>query len=166
MGGVDFQRRFHVAPLRTLYAYWQELRGSRRAPARSEIDPARLVTVMTNIAIFDVEESPRRYRIRLMGLRNVSWFGVDPTGSYLDELDLGNGRADLLGTLDKVVDLGVPGHMTGEYSKSDGRSLRYERLLLPLSSDGQRIDMLIGAVYRLPPEAPIIGHALDLPETP
>lgn len=163
---MTFERRFYVHGLRRLYAHWQEVRGGRKAPARSDIDPARIVTVLPNIAIFDVEDSPRRYRIRLMGTRNVSWYGADPTGCYLDELDLGDGRQDLFDLLDRIVAAGVPGHITGQYSKVDGRTLRYERLFMPLSNDGRRVDMLIGAVYRLPPEAPLEGITLDLPEEP
>ena len=163
---VSFEQRFHVEGVKILYAHWQAVRGDRPAPARRDIDPAAIVTVLPNIAIFDVEESPRRYRIRLMGTRNVSWYGADPTGCCLDELDIGNGGAEFCALLDQVVDLAVPGHMTGEYTRQEGQHLRYERLFMPLSNDRRRIDMLIGAVYRLPPEAPIIGHGLDLPETP
>lgn len=161
---VAFEQRFHVEALTLLYAYWQEVRGRRRAPTRAEIDPSRIRPVLPNIALFDVEETPRRYRIRLMGTRNVSWYGADPSGCYLDELDIGDGRADLFALLDQIVARGVPGHMTGQYTKQDGRTLRYERLFMPLSNDARRIDMLIGAVCRLPPDAPIIGDSLDLPE--
>jgi hypothetical protein len=162
---AGFEARIHVASLRLLYAHWQALRGTRPAPARHEIDPVAIVSVLPNIALFDVEEAPRRYRIRLMGSRNVAWYGADPTGCCLDELDIGGGRVELCATLDQVVARVVPGHMTGEYTRQEGQSLRYERLFMPLSNDGQRVDMLLGAVCRLPPEAPIIGHSLDLPET-
>jgi len=33
-----------------------------------------------------------------------------------------------------------------QYTKDDGRFVRYGRLLLPLSANGRDIDMLIGAV--------------------
>ena len=162
---VTFEQRFQVAALHTLYAYWQELRGNRRAPARAEIDLARIAPVLPNIAIFDVEESPRRYRIRLMGTRNVTWYGADPTGCYLDEIDIGAEGNTLCALLDRIVELVVPGHVTGEYIKHDGRVIRFERLFMPLSNDGRRIDMLIGAVCQLPPDAPLDGASLDLPET-
>jgi len=161
-----FDARFQGDGLRLLYAHWQTVRGARPAPARHEIDPAAIATVLPSIAIFDVEEAPRRYRIRLMGSRNVTWYGADPTGCCLDELDIGNGRAELCATLGQVVALVVPGHMTGEYTRQEGQSLRYERLFMPLSNDGRRVDMLLGAVCRLPPEAPIIGHSFDLPDAP
>ena len=134
------------------------------APARSDIIPAEIVSVLPNIGLFDVEESPRRYRIRLMGTRIVSWYGADLTGAYLDEIDFGPGPAFTFSLLDRVVDKVVPGHMTGAYTKQDGRTIRYERLFMPLSSDGRRVDMVIGAAYRLPPDAPIIGDSLDLPD--
>src|SRR3546814_15886750 len=64
--------------------------------------------------------------------------------------------------LDQVVDRCVPGHMTGEYTKQDARTIRYERLFMPLSSDGSSVDMVIGAAFELPPETPLTGDSLDL----
>src|SRR3546814_14663823 len=63
--------------------------------------------------------------------------------------------------LDQVVDRCVPGHMTGEYTKQDARTIRYERLFMPLSSDGSSVDMVIGAAFELPPESPLTGDSLD-----
>lgn len=161
---MSFEQRFRVDDLRLLYAHWQNVRGARPAPARSDIDPASIVSLLPHIGIFDVEEAPRRYRVRLMGSRIVSWYGGDLTGSYLDEVDFGEGPALTFTLLDQVVDRVVPGHMTGEYTKHDGVTIRYERLFMPLSNDGLRVDMVIGAAYRLPPDAPIVGDSLDLPE--
>lgn len=159
---MSFEQRLRADALKTLYAYWQSLRRGRRAPARSDIDPSEIVTVLPHIGIFDVEDSPRRYRIRLMGTRIVSWYGCDLTGRYLDEIDFGTGESFTFAILDQVVDRVVPAHMTGEYTKHDDRTIRYERLYLPLSSDGSRVDKLIGAAVRLPADAPILGDALDI----
>jgi len=43
--------------------------------------------------------------------------------------------------------------MMGEYVKQDGRQIRYERLVLPLSNDGRQADMLLGASLRIEPAA-------------
>src|SRR3546814_11130647 len=64
--------------------------------------------------------------------------------------------------LDQVVDRCVPGHMTGEYTKQDARTIRYERLFMPLSSDGSSVAMVIGAAFELPPETPLTGDSRDL----
>lgn len=159
---VAFEQRFHVDALRALYAYWQDLRRDGRLPARVDIDPSRIPDVLPNIGLFDVEQAPRRYRIRLMGMQIVSWYGCDLSGRYLDEIDFGDRPEFTFALLDQVVDRRAAGHMTGEYTKQDGRTIRYERLFMPLSSDGRRVDMVIGAAFELPPDAPIPGDSLDL----
>lgn len=158
---MAFEQQLRAHALKILYAYWQEIRGDRPAPTRADIDPARIVSVLPTISLYDVEENPRRYRIRLTGTRNVSWYGCDLTGSYLDEIDLGAERTAILSFIDRVVLKAVPAHMTGEYVKHDGRTIRYERLLLPLSNDGDRVDMLLGAGLRLPGDIPISGPSFD-----
>src|SRR3546814_15446168 len=52
--------------------------------------------------------------------------------------------------------------MTGEYTKQDARTIRYERLFMPLSSDGSSVDMVIGAAFELPPATPLTGDSPDL----
>ena len=157
-----FEQRFYVDALRVLYAYWQEIRRDGRLPARADIDPSRILQVLPNIGLFDVEPAPRRYRIRVMGTQIVSWYGCDLTGRYLDEIDFGDRPHSTFALLDQVVDRRVAGHMTGEYTKQDGRTIRYERLFMPLSSDGRNVDMVVGAAFELPSGAPIPGDSLDL----
>lgn len=159
---MAFEQRFHADALKSLYVYWQELRQGRRAPARSEIDLLRIKSILPNIILLDVEEDPRRYNFRLMGTRIVSWYGGDLTGRYIDEVDFGGEPMFTFTILDQMVDKVVPAHMTGEYVKHDGRHIRYERLFLPMSSDGTHIDKILGAAYRLPPDLPILGDILDL----
>lgn len=159
---MTFEQRFHTAALRGLYRYWQELRGKGALPSRADIDPVRIPDVLQNIGLFDVEEAPRRYRIRLMGMQIVRWYGCDLTGRYLDEIDFGDRPVFTFALLDQVVEQRVAGHMTGEYTKQDGRTIRYERLFMPLSNEGTRVDMVIGAAFELPPDAPTPGDSLDL----
>lgn len=158
---VAFEQSIYVAALRAFYTYWQGLRRNGRIPVRADIDPTRIAPVLPHIGLFDVEQAPRRYRIRLMGTEIVSWYGCDLTGRYLDEIDFGD-YPSTFALLDQVVDRRAAGHMTGEYTKQDGRRIRYERLFMPLSSDGSRVDMVIGAAFDLPPDAPLRGDSLDL----
>src|SRR3546814_7848572 len=103
-----------------------------------------------------------RYLIHRMGTQIVTWYGCDITGRYLDEIDFGGRTGFTFSLLDQVVDRCVPGHMTGEYTKQDARTIRYERLFMPLSSDGSSVDMGIGAAFELPPATPLPGDSLDL----
>lgn len=156
-----FEQRFHNRSLHQLYTYWSSLRGIGSLPGRGDIAPDRIVQVLPHIGLFDVESAPRRYRIRLMGTEIVRWYGCDLSGRYLDEVDFGHGPRFTFALLDQVVDCRLAGHMTGTYTKQDGRTIRYERLFMPLASDGSRVDMLIGAAYELPPEAPLRGDCLE-----
>lgn len=158
---MDFEQRFHNRPLQLLYAYWSSLRRGDLLPARADIAPDRIAEVIPRIGLFDVETSPRRYRIRAMGAQIVAWYGCDLSGRYLDEIDFGQGPRFTFALLDHVVDHRRAGHMTGEYTKQDGRTIRYERLFMPLASDGRRVDMVIGAAYALPPDAPLCGDCLE-----
>ncbi|MEQ9609641.1 MAG: PAS domain-containing protein [Kiloniellaceae bacterium] len=159
---MTFEQQLRAEALKFLYNYWQQLARGRLVPSRADIDPACIVAVLPHIGLFDVESNPRRYRIRLMGTRIVSWYGCDLTGRYLDEIDFGTGDGFTFSLLDQVVDRRVPGYMSGEYTKQDGRTIRYERLYMPLSDDGATVNMVIGAALRLPPEAAVTGDCLDL----
>ena len=159
---LGFEQRFHSEALHLLYAYWSSLRGAESLPGRGDIEPGRILQVLPHIGLFDVVIAPRRYRIRLMGTEIVRWYGCDLSGRYLDEIDFGHGPRFTFALLDQVVERRQAGHMTGEYTKQDGRTIRYERLFMPLASDGSCVDMLIGAAYELPPEAPLCGDCLDL----
>ncbi|WP_422366965.1 PAS domain-containing protein [Pelagibius sp.] len=147
---MEFNDRIRSKVIRLLYDYWTALLRERPIPTREDIDPRRLPEpVIPHLGLFDVEHDPRRYRVRLMGANIVAWYGCDVTGRYLDEIDLGPDPGPGFAILDHVVRCRTPAHMMGEYTKQDGRHIRYERLVLPLSSGGQEVGMLLGASDRL-----------------
>ncbi len=158
----SFEQRLRSNVLKSLYSNWQRLRQGRPAPARSDIDPTQINCVLPYIGLFDVEAAPRRYRIRLMGNQIVAWYGCDVTGRYLDEIDFGTSGKSTFEILDLVVDKVAPAYMSGEYTKHDERTIRYERLFLPLCDEGTKVTALIGAGIRLPAGAPILGDCLDI----
>lgn len=148
--------------LKSLYGNWQRLRQGRPAPACSDIDPTKINCVLPYIGLLDVEAVPRRYRIRMMGSEIVAWYGCDVTGRYLDEIDFGVSGKSTFEILDQAVDKVAPAYMSGEYTKYDERTIRYERLFLPLCDEGAKVTALVGAGMRLPDGAPILGDCLDI----
>ena len=78
--------RVQSSVLRQLFQYWNEKRGHRSAPSREDIDPAQMVEFLSNVFLIDVEEEPRRYRVRLMGTALDHWYGRDLTGCHVDEI--------------------------------------------------------------------------------
>jgi hypothetical protein len=53
-------------------------------PARKNIDPAEIPTLLPHLVLFELHEGRLRYR--LTGSTTVELLGREPTGHYLDEI--------------------------------------------------------------------------------
>lgn len=135
---------FHDADprLHQVYAYWQQKRGARALPARSDIEPAELRAVLPHLMMVDVEAGPR-FRYRLFGTAVVEAFGSDPTGKYIDEVMVGAYKAFLLGLYNDILTSKKPVYSTSIYGGTRDKMLWTQRLMLPLSSDGTSVDKVL-----------------------
>lgn len=134
--------------LQRLYDYWCERRGGRRFPARADIDPVDLAFLLGNLILIDViEGEPPGFSIRLHGTNLVQRAGYELTGKMLNELPDGEFRRLAMQTFAVVAKTGEP--FRGYRDRVlDDRTHRYETLILPLSKDGERVDMLLaGMIY-------------------
>jgi hypothetical protein len=134
--------------LRRLHDYWAIRRGSRKMPARADLEALEMAFAMGNIILVDVlPGTPPLFRIRLHGTTLVDRVGFDLTGKMLDEMKETEFREMSRRSFIKVVRTGEPLHATADRA-IDGRSARYESIIMPLSDDGERVDkLLIGLVY-------------------
>jgi hypothetical protein len=128
--------------LHQLYAYWESKRGTRALPARRDIEPTDLVPLLPHLMMVDVEEGPR-FRYRLFGTAVSEAFGSDPTGKYIDEVMVGNYKAFLLGLYNDLIVSKKPVYSTSIYGGKREGQLWTQRLMLPLSSDGNAVDKVI-----------------------
>jgi hypothetical protein len=136
--------------MRQAYRYWEEKRRGRLAPSRADIDPVEMKDFLAHVVLIDVERSPRRYRFRLMGTAFAEQYGEEVTGRYLDELDFGDAMKGVLAVYDRVVATCEPGYTKAtSYKKVDGRIIRFERIALPLSDDGENVNMVMSCVVAL-----------------
>ena len=135
--------------LRQLYDYWDSKRAGRAMPARPDIDPLEIRPLLTNLALIDVEQEPRRYRYRLVGTELVGILGQELTGKYLDEMPLLY-RTFAVGAYAEIMDRKTPTyHVFDTVIPAVFRSVRYKRLMLPLSPDGgETIGMIMAGFYR------------------
>ena len=131
--------------LRRVYGYWLGKKGDRPAPSRTDIRPEELAPLLPNLYLVDVEGT--RFRLRLVGTEIVQEYGAEITGRYLDEIDLDDHKADILHEYLHATRDCAPQFHQWDYEKDDGRQLRYSRLILPLSSDGQTVDKLLCAAF-------------------
>lgn len=134
--------------LRQMYEYWDERRGDRPMPARGDVDPVDLRYAIGNIILVDVsDDDPPQFRIRVHGTNLSEQVGFDLTGKLLDEMPLTEFRELTRQSFIRVSHTKEP-----LYAKRDRvldkRRRAYETLILPLSSDGERVDrILLGLFY-------------------
>lgn len=126
-----------------LKAYWSGKCAGRPMPARRDLDPVDIPKLLPNILLLDVEADTDRIRMRLAGTRITDLYGRDYTGQYLDEIYFGRNRERVMEAYESVVRSGKEHHCWMGFTNQDGLEFDMERLILPLSSDGSRIDMLI-----------------------
>jgi len=153
MSDGDFTDNMQFESLRRLYRYWQERRGSRRMPARSDIDPADFRYALGNLFLIAVERDPLRFRYVVYATNHAARRGFDLTGAYVDEIPDLELRAFLLPIYERLVAEAKPFHAVRDDSLYD-RLHHYEILALPLSADDREVDMLLVLVeyFALPRE--------------
>ena len=141
---MDPERIIEDKRLLALYRYWESKRGDRTMPARADIDPAEIPALLPLILLVDVL-GPGNYRYRLTGTEIVSNFGVDVTGKTFAEALPGGAYAEYIaGLASDVVSTGRPLYSEGAFMAEGIVDRKVRRLVLPLSTDGHTVDMLLG----------------------
>lgn len=131
------------ARLHSVLGYWSAKRGERPMPARRDIDPLELGTaILPHLMLVDVEPGPR-FRYRLFGTAVSEAFGMDATGRYIDVVMVGKYKDFLLGLYADLIAMKKPVYSTSIYGTRRDMKMWTQRLLLPLSSDGDAVDMVL-----------------------
>jgi hypothetical protein len=134
------------ASLKGLLEYWLAKKGQLAAPPRSAIAPDEIKSVLPKILLFDVVGAPPpRFRARLFGSALVDAYGEEITGKFGDELDLDDSAPELIEFLATAAREIRPQFLRAEFTKHSGRHLRFEQIILPLSEDGETVNMLLCA---------------------
>jgi len=136
--------------LRKLYAYWNNVRGARELPAWRDFDAHHLSFIVSNMLLIEVHDEPLRFRFRAHGLQLAWRVGYDMTGKLVDDLPHPQNRAVLLERCHWLVANRSPyvGHSEREVA---GHQIPYEVVWLPLSDDGDRVDLLLGGLEYFDP---------------
>ena len=128
-----------------LLEYWRVKRGARAFPKRADLDPLDLGFMLDRIALTEVHEDPRRYRLRLVGSWWAALVGFESTGMWLEDWPLANQRKLTAETYETLIAARRPLCAVRD-AWVDDRRLSYEILLLPLSEDDARISMIMTGI--------------------
>ena len=133
--------------LAQLMHHWRGIIGDKAIPSRADLDPAELGSLLPNIMLVDVERSPFRFRMRLAGSALDEAFGRKYSGCYLDDAGANYFEAESIEDYARVVFYKRPHFTSGQAWSASDECWNYTRLLLPMSSNGVEVDMLLGGVY-------------------
>ena len=104
------------AASRELYAYWQEKRGTRPAPERTEIEPGAIRGVLADAFILALDRGSG-HPIRLAGTRLCALFGREIKGESFLDLWASTSRPTMEGLLSILSD-----ECTGTVASATGRN--------------------------------------------
>jgi hypothetical protein len=135
-------------------AYWQRIRGSRLMPARADLDPVHIPRLLPHVMLIDVLREPLDFRFRLLGSKHDRILGDNYRGRLLSELPHMAKGTPIWELFEGVVTERRPVSRQLSYiNASDAAAGFIEHCLMPLSSDGQTVDIVfaVSAITQAPP---------------
>jgi len=158
--------------LRLLYGYWCSKKRGRAMPSRTDIDPVDLPgSLWPHLILLDVvpedasgEARGPRFRYRVLGSTFMHAFARNPTGEFLDEaLPARNGYSEYVTGIYRDMVALKKGIYTENSFTLDGQAVPMftRRLSLPLSSDGETVNMALASALYEYDRSPIEGYLSD-----
>jgi hypothetical protein len=101
--------------------------------------------------MIDVPGEIADFRIRWLGANLVTMFGASRAGSGIEVMTSVGERDSVIPQYRVVIDTGVPAYYATEVELSQRGVVAQQKLILPLSSNGKRVDAVLAGIY---PELP------------
>lgn len=137
--------KLRAPELRALADYWLAQRAGKAMPRRADIDPIDLKSHLACLILADVLYEPMRVHFRVVGSELETQLGSRLTGQTIDA-----SAGAFFKLYATCADQVRPVREYVRFDFDDGGPIgEFERLLLPLSEDGQTVNMVLGeAQYR------------------
>lgn len=134
--------------LQALLALWNKVRGARELPARRDMGIEPFRPWFGHIGILRVlEKEPPRLFVALAGTQINLYDGEEFTGRFLEEMVPRHARAAILEPYDRCLLTRQPVFTRLEPGALRGSFRHVDRLILPCSDDGRRIDRMVVGFY-------------------
>jgi hypothetical protein len=133
--------------LARLYDYWTQKCAGRALPSRADIEPLEMKEWLGNLLLAEFFGSVENYRVRLDGSNLIGVGGKDRTGKGSEVLTSEEERQLIVAQYGPVLETARPAYFETQFLNSEGRHLREQKLLLPLSDDGAVVNMVLAGIY-------------------
>jgi hypothetical protein len=135
--------------LQRLYDYWRSRCRDGALPSRRDIDPLDIPDLLANVFMLDVIGDAEDFVFRLAGSLVEEAFSMPLRGRSIAEIQKAAGTPIPVAQHVEVARGGGPRYREGSMLVAGREHWRTHRLLLPLSSDGDRVDVLMGGAIFL-----------------
>lgn len=135
--------------LQRLYAYWLSRCREDAYPRREDIDPLEIPDLLPNIFLLDVVGDGKDFIFRLAGSLVEDAFNMSLRGKSITEIQRDAGTPIPVAQHVEVAQGGGPRYREGMMRVAGREHWKTHRLLLPLSSDGRHVDVLMGGAIFL-----------------
>jgi hypothetical protein len=135
------------ARLRALYGYWIAKCAGRPMPLRRDIDVLELAPWLGNLMLIEVLEGGAEFRYRVYGSTLAQYYGRDLTGKTTEGVPE-EARKAVRREYRAVLADGRPVVILRDREVRH-RTMRVAKLVLPLSSDGAALDLLLVGSFPL-----------------
>ena len=128
--------------------YWHAKRGARLMPSRRDVNPADIKWCLPQVLLVDVLPGEGNLRYRLLGSRLRPYFPQEATGRLMRDALAPFGEYTVTSSLavyQAVVSGRTPLRITGPGGHFAQASKFFEAMLMPLSDDGETVNMIFGA---------------------
>lgn len=137
-----------------LRARWRQHCRDDGLPRRSDFPPESLTPWIGHIEVVEAvrDGDATKFRVRLVGTRIVYYEGHDNTGLFLDDVVPADDRDVVLAPYRQCLESRAPVYSQFYSCGTAAISSLLERLILPLSVDGEAVDQFLVAIYRATPK--------------
>lgn len=137
--------------LGALFSFWQIKAGTRAAPTRQNLDVLDLKQWLPHIQLVDVIGNCSDIRYRVVGTWIVDRYGQDDTGRTMTEIGLTDRTREVMNEFLASAMTMTPRSIIRPFYDQDSvkEFSSAERLMLPLSTNGQTCDKVLSAIYYL-----------------
>ena len=122
---------------------WNERRGERLAPSRRDFEPWDFKPVLPVMMLIDVFSDPLDFRFRLSGSEVINVHGKELTGHSVRDFASEHYTRLVWQDFCELVERKQPQLCSISYVNRSGFLRNFSVLRLPLSSDGENVDMII-----------------------
>ena len=128
-----------------LLKYWRSLSDGERLPAQSTIDPQAIPDMWPNCAVLDVSGKETDPEFIYVGTALAQAAGIEMAGRKLSQTPADTLVSNGFSYFGQVLAKKVPITFGGEFVSPRGLKVLYRSIIVPLASDGEHIDRLLGA---------------------